>query len=135
MSQAEATEFAKQSGLLFAETSAVTAHNVNHVFNTLLQEIYNAAPSKEQGNEEEIDVANPEKTFSSLLGEFPHQSRRNSLIFFTFWMSIFFCFTMKFLVFLSVFPSFLRNLLGNSIFVPAPAEGYFFKNFQRPWSI
>jgi Rab family protein len=36
-----AAEFARQHGLFFAEASAVTAHNVKHCFEHLLQEIYN----------------------------------------------------------------------------------------------
>mmetsp|Transcript_74510 Transcript_74510/g.177409 ORF Transcript_74510/g.177409 Transcript_74510/m.177409 type:complete len:219 (+) Transcript_74510:50-706(+) len=47
----EASDFARQAGLLFAETSAVTSHNVNYVFDTLLQEIYNQAPKKDRASE------------------------------------------------------------------------------------
>mmetsp|Transcript_23575 Transcript_23575/g.66101 ORF Transcript_23575/g.66101 Transcript_23575/m.66101 type:complete len:214 (+) Transcript_23575:45-686(+) len=36
-----AVEFAQQHGLLFCEASAVTSHNVKHIFEHLLQEIYN----------------------------------------------------------------------------------------------
>merc|ERR1712194_764351 len=36
-----AAEFARQNGLFFAEASAVTSHNVKHIFESLLQEIYN----------------------------------------------------------------------------------------------
>jgi len=36
-----ANEFARQHGLFFSEASAVTSHNVKHVFEHLLQEIYN----------------------------------------------------------------------------------------------
>lgn len=45
-----AAEFAKQNGLLFSEASAVTSHNVKHIFETLLQEIYNQQ-SKNRGRE------------------------------------------------------------------------------------
>merc|ERR1712151_1050546 len=36
-----AAEFARQNGLFFSEASAVTSHNVKHIFESLLQEIYN----------------------------------------------------------------------------------------------
>lgn len=36
-----AAEFARQHGLLFSESSAVTSYNVKHIFEHLLQEIYN----------------------------------------------------------------------------------------------
>jgi len=36
-----AAEFARQHGLFFSEASAVTSHNVTHIFELLLQEIYN----------------------------------------------------------------------------------------------
>lgn len=38
-----AAEFAKQRGLLFSESSAVTSLNVTHIFENLLQEIYHQA--------------------------------------------------------------------------------------------
>jgi len=46
-----AAEFARQNGLFFAEASAVTAYNVKHVFEHLLQEIYNQS-SKGRGRED-----------------------------------------------------------------------------------
>jgi len=46
-----AAEFARQNGLYFAEASAVTAYNVKHVFEHLLQEIYNQS-SKGRGRED-----------------------------------------------------------------------------------
>jgi len=36
-----AAEFARQHGLIFSESSAVTSYNVKHIFEHLLQEIYN----------------------------------------------------------------------------------------------
>lgn len=45
-----AAEFARQHGLLFSEASAVTSHNVKHIFEHLLQEIYNQG-SKGRGRE------------------------------------------------------------------------------------
>merc|ERR1712032_9961 len=36
-----AAEFARQNGLFFSEASAVTSYNVKHIFESLLQEIYN----------------------------------------------------------------------------------------------
>merc|ERR1719189_3423440 len=39
-----AVEFARQQGLLFSEASAVTSHNVQKIFELLLQEIYGRAP-------------------------------------------------------------------------------------------
>merc|ERR1711862_629598 len=45
-----AAEFARQHTLLFAESSAVTSHNVKHIFEYLLQEIYNQS-SKGKGRE------------------------------------------------------------------------------------
>ncbi|CAE8684972.1 unnamed protein product [Polarella glacialis] len=45
-----AAEFARQHGLIFSEASAVTAHNVKHVFEHLLQEIYNQT-SKGRGRQ------------------------------------------------------------------------------------
>lgn len=43
-----AAEFAKTHGLFFSEASAVTSYNVKHIFEHLLQEIYNQA-SKARG--------------------------------------------------------------------------------------
>merc|ERR1712098_822321 len=37
----EASEFARTHGLFFSEASAVTSYNVKHIFEYLLQEIYN----------------------------------------------------------------------------------------------
>jgi len=45
-----AAEFARQHGLFFSEASAVTSHNVKHIFEHLLQEIYNES-SKGKGRE------------------------------------------------------------------------------------
>mmetsp|Transcript_48297 Transcript_48297/g.103568 ORF Transcript_48297/g.103568 Transcript_48297/m.103568 type:complete len:212 (-) Transcript_48297:84-719(-) len=45
-----AAEFARQHGLFFSEASAVSAFNVKHVFEHLLQEIYNQS-SKGKGRE------------------------------------------------------------------------------------
>jgi len=36
-----AAEFARQQNLFFSESSAVTSYNVKHIFEHLLQEIYN----------------------------------------------------------------------------------------------
>merc|ERR1711924_543711 len=36
----EAQNFARQHGLLFSESSAVSSYNVNHIFTNLLQEVY-----------------------------------------------------------------------------------------------
>lgn len=47
-----AAEFAKQHGLLFAESSAVTSHNVKHIFEHLLQEIWN---ERSRGKARQID--------------------------------------------------------------------------------
>jgi len=41
VSSEKAAEFANKYGLLFSEASAVTAQNVKHIFEHLLQEIYN----------------------------------------------------------------------------------------------
>eukprot|EP00928_Gymnodinium_smaydae_P087502 TRINITY_DN71758_c0_g1_i1.p2 TRINITY_DN71758_c0_g1~~TRINITY_DN71758_c0_g1_i1.p2 ORF type:complete len:245 (+),score=59.21 TRINITY_DN71758_c0_g1_i1:89-736(+) len=49
-----AAEFARANGLFFSEASAVTAHNVKHVFESLLQEIYNQA-AKGKGRENNGD--------------------------------------------------------------------------------
>lgn len=38
-----AAEFARQHGLIFSESSAVTSYNVKHIFELLLQEVYNMA--------------------------------------------------------------------------------------------
>jgi len=46
-----AREFACQHGLLFSEASAVTSYNVKHIFEHLLNEIYNQA-SKSKGRED-----------------------------------------------------------------------------------
>lgn len=43
-----AAEFARQHGLFFSEASAVTSYNVKHIFEHLLQEIYNQS-SKGKG--------------------------------------------------------------------------------------
>lgn len=45
-----AAEFARQHGLIFSEASAVTDYNVKHIFEHLLQEIYNQT-SKGKGRE------------------------------------------------------------------------------------
>jgi len=45
-----AAEFARQHHLFFCEASAVTGHNITHVFEQLLQEIYNQS-SKGKGRE------------------------------------------------------------------------------------
>ncbi|CAE8717276.1 unnamed protein product [Polarella glacialis] len=45
-----AAEFARQHGLFFCETSAVTNHNVIHAFEYLLQEIFNQS-SKSKGRD------------------------------------------------------------------------------------
>jgi len=45
-----AAEFARQHGLFFSEASAVTSYNVKHIFEHLLQEIYNQS-SKSNGRE------------------------------------------------------------------------------------
>jgi len=50
VNQDVAQEFARQHTLLFAESSAVTSHNVKHIFEHLLQEIYNQT-SKGKGRE------------------------------------------------------------------------------------
>jgi len=47
-----AAEFAKQHGLFFSEASAVTSYNVKHIFEHLLQEVYNQA-SKNGGKSSE----------------------------------------------------------------------------------
>merc|ERR1719230_715789 len=51
-----AAEFARQNGLFFSEASAVTAYNVKHIFEHLLQEIYNQS-SKGKGRETATDNA------------------------------------------------------------------------------
>lgn len=38
-----AAEFAEKHGLMFAEASAVTSYNVKHIFEELMQEVYNKA--------------------------------------------------------------------------------------------
>lgn len=45
-----AADFARQNGLYFSEASAVTSYNVKHIFEHLLQEIYNES-SKGKGRE------------------------------------------------------------------------------------
>jgi len=50
-----AAEFARKHGLFFSEASAVTNHNVTHVFEHLLQEIYNQG-SKGRGREAEAST-------------------------------------------------------------------------------
>mmetsp|Transcript_66790 Transcript_66790/g.184560 ORF Transcript_66790/g.184560 Transcript_66790/m.184560 type:complete len:224 (+) Transcript_66790:84-755(+) len=50
----KAAEFARQHGLFFSEASAVTGYNVQHVFDHLLQEIYNHSSkckSRDAGDE------------------------------------------------------------------------------------
>mmetsp|Transcript_82451 Transcript_82451/g.229801 ORF Transcript_82451/g.229801 Transcript_82451/m.229801 type:complete len:217 (+) Transcript_82451:169-819(+) len=49
-----AAEFAKQNGLFFSEASAVTSYNVKHIFEHLLQEVYNQA-SKNGGKAVETE--------------------------------------------------------------------------------
>mmetsp|Transcript_43003 Transcript_43003/g.93639 ORF Transcript_43003/g.93639 Transcript_43003/m.93639 type:complete len:218 (-) Transcript_43003:247-900(-) len=44
-----AADFARQHGLFFSEASAVTSYNVKHIFEHLLQEVYNQA-SQNGGN-------------------------------------------------------------------------------------
>merc|ERR1712151_387145 len=46
-----AQEFARQDSLFFAEASAVSMHNVKHIFEHLLQEIYNQS-SKDKGRQD-----------------------------------------------------------------------------------
>eukprot|EP00929_Paragymnodinium_shiwhaense_P115661 TRINITY_DN84671_c0_g1_i1.p1 TRINITY_DN84671_c0_g1~~TRINITY_DN84671_c0_g1_i1.p1 ORF type:complete len:216 (+),score=37.64 TRINITY_DN84671_c0_g1_i1:166-813(+) len=43
VTQEAAAEFAKTHGLFFSEASAVTSYNVKHIFEHLLQEVYNQA--------------------------------------------------------------------------------------------
>merc|ERR1719499_2454836 len=52
-----ANEFARQHGLYFSEASAVTSHNVKHIFEHLLQEIYNQSSkgSARQGGNDQQD--------------------------------------------------------------------------------
>lgn len=45
-----AREFATKHGLLFAEASAVTSYNVQHIFENLLQEIYNQSSKSKVGD-------------------------------------------------------------------------------------
>jgi len=45
-----ANEFARQHGLYFSEASAVTSHNVKHIFEHLLQEIYNESAKGKCGD-------------------------------------------------------------------------------------
>eukprot|EP00746_Dinoflagellata_sp_MGD_P041538 gnl/MRDRNA2_/MRDRNA2_20044_c0_seq1.p1 gnl/MRDRNA2_/MRDRNA2_20044_c0~~gnl/MRDRNA2_/MRDRNA2_20044_c0_seq1.p1 ORF type:complete len:217 (-),score=50.53 gnl/MRDRNA2_/MRDRNA2_20044_c0_seq1:37-687(-) len=45
-----AAEFAKQYNLLFFESSAVTSYNVKHIFENLLQEVYNQAAKGQKNN-------------------------------------------------------------------------------------
>jgi len=57
-----AAEFARQHGLFFSEASAVTSWNVKHIFEHLLQEIYNQS-SKGKGRSQDdnaggIQIAN-----------------------------------------------------------------------------
>jgi Rab family protein len=47
-----AAEFARQHGLFFSEASAVTSYNVKHIFEHLLQEIYNSS-SKGKGRSQD----------------------------------------------------------------------------------
>eukprot|EP00403_Amphidinium_massartii_P047064 CAMPEP_0178459000 /NCGR_PEP_ID=MMETSP0689_2-20121128/47867_1 /TAXON_ID=160604 /ORGANISM="Amphidinium massartii, Strain CS-259" /LENGTH=206 /DNA_ID=CAMNT_0020085389 /DNA_START=155 /DNA_END=776 /DNA_ORIENTATION=+ len=47
-----AAEFARQHGLFFSEASAVTSYNVKHIFEHLLQEIYNQASRSQKAHEE-----------------------------------------------------------------------------------
>jgi Rab family protein len=51
-----ANEFARQHGLFFSEASAVTSHNVKHIFEYLLQEIYNES-SKGKCRDQGADMA------------------------------------------------------------------------------
>lgn len=45
-----AAEFAKQYNLLFFESSAVTSYNVKHIFENLLQEVYNQEAKGQKNN-------------------------------------------------------------------------------------
>ena len=47
----QAENFAKQEGLLFIETSAITSHKVREAFETLLEEIYKNSRNKNNRNE------------------------------------------------------------------------------------
>lgn len=49
-----AAEFARTHGLFFSEASAVTSYNVKHIFEHLLQEIYNQT-SKGKGRQDTYD--------------------------------------------------------------------------------
>jgi len=57
-----ASEFARQHGLFFSEASAVTSHNVTHVFELLLQEIYY------QNRKKSFSDPDPVQTFSQPVG-------------------------------------------------------------------
>jgi Rab family protein len=48
-----AAEFAKQHGLLFSESSAVTSYNVKFIFEHLLQEVYNQGSKRKAEEPEE----------------------------------------------------------------------------------
>mmetsp|Transcript_12907 Transcript_12907/g.34640 ORF Transcript_12907/g.34640 Transcript_12907/m.34640 type:complete len:214 (-) Transcript_12907:171-812(-) len=52
-----AAEFARLQGLFFSEASAVTSHNVKHIFEYLLQEIYNqSSKGKDRENNANTNV-------------------------------------------------------------------------------
>jgi len=50
-----AAEFARQNGLFFSEASAVSNANVQHIFNQLLQEIYNQSSRSKANNDRGAD--------------------------------------------------------------------------------
>mmetsp|Transcript_118065 Transcript_118065/g.192224 ORF Transcript_118065/g.192224 Transcript_118065/m.192224 type:complete len:94 (+) Transcript_118065:53-334(+) len=51
-----AAEFARQHGLFFSESSAVTSYNVKHIFEHLLQEVYNQASKGKMDEPEEKGI-------------------------------------------------------------------------------
>eukprot|EP00444_Apocalathium_aciculiferum_P065124 CAMPEP_0183549896 /NCGR_PEP_ID=MMETSP0371-20130417/63851_1 /TAXON_ID=268820 /ORGANISM="Peridinium aciculiferum, Strain PAER-2" /LENGTH=206 /DNA_ID=CAMNT_0025753833 /DNA_START=76 /DNA_END=696 /DNA_ORIENTATION=- len=56
-----AQEFAERNGLLFAECSAVTNHNVTSIFEGLFQEIYNKTGGRPTGGGMHITDAEPQE--------------------------------------------------------------------------
>jgi len=68
-----ANEFARQHGLYFSEASAVTSHNVQHIFEHLLQEIYNES-AKGKGRDSGRDM---DKTASVHIGGSHAEGRKN----------------------------------------------------------
>jgi len=69
-----ANEFARQHGLYFSEASAMTSHNVQHIFEHLLQEIYNES-AKGKGRDSLGDISKSASVHIG--GGSPAEGRKN----------------------------------------------------------